>query len=94
MQKKKFGVACPGVLFLEIAQRPPEQGKLCVDILRPLCTKMHFMTHRSHWMQKHKFGVTCPGLLIMETAPNPPEQEKECIDVSRRWFTEKHYMTH
>jgi hypothetical protein len=27
MQKNRFGVLCPGVLFMEIAPSPPEHGK-------------------------------------------------------------------
>jgi hypothetical protein len=35
MQKHKFGVMCPGTLFVETAPGPPEHEKLCIDISRP-----------------------------------------------------------
>jgi hypothetical protein len=76
MQKHKFGVTCPGALFVESVPVPPEHEQLCVDVSRPGCTRMHYVTHRSHRMQKYKFGVTCPDMLFMKTAPGPPEHEK------------------
>jgi hypothetical protein len=35
MQKHKFVVTCPSVLFMETAPSPPEHEKDCVDVLRP-----------------------------------------------------------
>jgi hypothetical protein len=41
MQKHKFGVTYPSVVFVKFVLVPPEHEKLCVDILRsdaPECT--------------------------------------------------------
>jgi hypothetical protein len=76
MQKHKFSVICPGVLFMESTLVPPLHEKWCVDISRPVRTGMHYVTRRSHRMQKHKVGVMCPSSLFMEAAPGPPEHEK------------------
>jgi hypothetical protein len=82
MQKHKFGVACPGALFMEIALGPSEHEKYCVDVSRPGRTGMPYVNSRSHRMQKHKFGKTCPGALFMEFVLGPPEHEKYCVNVS------------
>jgi hypothetical protein len=37
--------------------------------------RMHYVTHRSHWVQKHKFGVTCPGAFFMESIPIAPSMK-------------------
>jgi hypothetical protein len=76
MQKHKFSVTFPGVLFMETAPGLPKHKKYRVYISLPGCTKMHYVTCRSHRMQKHKFYVTCLGAFFMETAPGPPEHEK------------------
>jgi hypothetical protein len=76
MQKHKFGVTCPGVLFIETALGLPQHEKWCIDVSCPVRTGMHYVTHKSHWMQKHKLSVTCPHVLFMETTPGPPDHEK------------------
>jgi hypothetical protein len=41
MQKYKFDVTCPNVLFMETAPVPTEHDKQCLDVLRhlaPECT--------------------------------------------------------
>jgi hypothetical protein len=69
MQKHKFSITCPSVLFVESVPVPPKQKKLCVDVSGPGRTGMHYVTCGTHWMQKHKFGVTCPIVLFVETGP-------------------------
>jgi hypothetical protein len=76
MQKYKFGVTCPGGLFMEIASDPPEHEKLSFDVSHPRRTEIYYVTHRCHRMQKHWFGVTCSSALFMEAVPDPPEHEK------------------
>jgi hypothetical protein len=73
MQKHKFCVMCPGTLFIGTAPVPPELEKSWVNISRPGCTEMHYVTHISYRMQKHKFVVTFPDALVMETALGPSE---------------------
>ncbi len=68
LQKHKFGVTCPGALFVESVLEPHEYEIYCVNISHPGRIRMHYMTRISHRMQKHKFGVTCPSALLMETA--------------------------
>jgi hypothetical protein len=76
MQKHKFSVMYPAVVFMEIAPDPPEHEKKCVKVSRHGRTGVHYVTDRSHHMEKHKFSVMCPSVLFMETAPGPPEHEK------------------
>jgi hypothetical protein len=76
MQKHKFGVTCPAVLFMETAPGPPEYEKYCIDVSRPGCTGMHYVTCRSYWMQKGKFSVTSPRVLCLESVRGSPEHEK------------------
>jgi hypothetical protein len=52
MQKHTFGVTGPISLFVESIPVPPEHEKQCINISHPGRTKMHYVTHRSHWMQK------------------------------------------
>jgi hypothetical protein len=59
IQKHKFDVTCPNVLFMEAAQVPSEHEKLYVNILRLSDTGMHYVTDRYHLIQKHKFKVGC-----------------------------------
>jgi hypothetical protein len=75
MKEHKFNVMCPGALFMETAQSPPEHEKWCVDVSQPGRTGMHYVTRRSHRMQKHRFIVTCPGVLFVETVPVPSEKK-------------------
>jgi hypothetical protein len=65
----------PNALFMETALGPPKHEKGCADVLRLGCTKMHYVTCRSHRMQKHKFGVTCPGALFVISVPVPLQHE-------------------
>jgi hypothetical protein len=74
--KHKFGVTCPGALFVKVVPVPDEHEKYRFDMSRAGCTGMHYVTHISHQMQKHKFDVTCPDALFMKTALVPPEHEK------------------
>jgi hypothetical protein len=74
MQKHKFGVTCPGVLFVESIPVPPKHEN-SVNVSRRGSIRMPYMAHRSHRMQKHKFGVTCPGVLFVESIPVPSEYE-------------------
>jgi hypothetical protein len=67
MQKHKFRVKCPGMLFMETASSPPEHENLCIDVLRHGPTGMHYVTRRSHRMQKHKFGIMCSDVVFTET---------------------------
>jgi hypothetical protein len=60
MQKQKFGVTCPDMIFVESVLVLPEPKKSCIDVSCSGCTEMHYVTRRSHPLQKHKFGVTCP----------------------------------
>jgi hypothetical protein len=71
MQKHNFGTTCPDALFVEKAPVLPENEKKCVDISRPGCTVMHYVTRRCHQIQKQKFGVTC-----VESITETPELEK------------------
>jgi hypothetical protein len=61
MQKQNYGITSPGALFVESEPVPPEHEKLCVDVSRHRCIRMHYVIHRSHQMQKHKFCVMCLG---------------------------------
>jgi hypothetical protein len=76
MQKHKFGVMCPGTLFVESVPVPPENEKWCINISHPKCTEMHNVTVRLYRTQKHTIGVTCPGTLFVESVPVPTEHEK------------------
>jgi hypothetical protein len=76
MQKHKFSVTCPEVLFVEFIPVPHEDEKLCVDVSRPESTRMHYVTHRTHRMQKQMFGVTCPSALYVESVPVLLENKK------------------
>jgi hypothetical protein len=76
MQNHKFGVTCPGTVFVETASVPPKHEKYYIDISHRGCAGLHYMTRRSNLMQKLKFGITCPPMVFMETAPSPPEHEK------------------
>jgi hypothetical protein len=44
MQKHKFIVTCPSVLFVEAELVPPEHEKQYVDVWHPTRTKMHYVT--------------------------------------------------
>jgi hypothetical protein len=73
MQKHKFGVTCPDVLFIKSIPVPPEHQKYCVDVSH---TGMHYMTHRSLRIKIHMFSVTCPGGLFVESVLVRPEHER------------------
>jgi hypothetical protein len=73
MQKHKFGVMCPGVLFAKSIPVPLEHEKYCIDISRPGRNRKHYLTYRSHQMQKHKFSVTCLSAIFLQIAPGPPK---------------------
>jgi hypothetical protein len=75
MQKYKFDVTWPDVLFMETALVPPEHDKQWVDVSRPRGTRMHYVTHRYHRIQKCKFSVTCPIALFLESILIPTEHE-------------------
>jgi hypothetical protein len=66
----------PSTLFMEITSGPPEHEKGCADVSHPGCTRMHYVTRRSHQMQKHKSGITCPDALFAISILVPPEHEK------------------
>jgi hypothetical protein len=76
MQKHKFRVMCPSVLFVESVPLPPKHEKWCVDVSRPRRTEIHYVTHRSQKLQKHNLGVTISIALFTETAHGPLEHEK------------------
>jgi hypothetical protein len=76
MQKQKFSVTYPDVLFVESVPDLPEHKKLYIDISRPRRAGMLYVTRRSHRTQNHKFNITCLGALFVEFVPIPPEQEK------------------
>jgi hypothetical protein len=76
MQKHKFGVTCPGAIFVESLPISPKHEKLCTDVSCPRCTEMHYVTHRYHQRQKHKFGVTSHDALFVESEPVPPQHDK------------------
>jgi hypothetical protein len=76
MQKHKFGVTCPGELFVLSTLVPPEHEKLFIDISRLECTRTHYVTSKLHQKQKHKFDVICLDVLFMESVIGPPEHEK------------------
>jgi hypothetical protein len=75
VQKHKFGVMCPGALFMETTSGPPKQEKYCVDVSRPGRTRIHYVICRSHQIQKHKFDVMCPDALFVESVPVPSEHK-------------------
>jgi hypothetical protein len=50
IKKNKFCVMCPSAHFVESLPVPPEQEKWCVDILCPVDTEKHYVTHRFHQM--------------------------------------------
>jgi hypothetical protein len=50
MRKHKFTVLCLDALFVESVPVPPELEKWCIDVWCPGCTKMYYMTHRTHRM--------------------------------------------
>jgi hypothetical protein len=52
MQKHKFGVMCPGALFVKSVSVQPEHEKECINVSWPGPTGMHYMTRISHRMQK------------------------------------------
>jgi hypothetical protein len=54
----------------------PKHEKFCIDVSRSGCTRMHYVTRRSHRMQKHKFSVTCPDALFIESVAVPLEHEE------------------
>jgi hypothetical protein len=66
---------CPCSLFVETALGPPEHEKLCIDVLCPKHTGMHYMTQRSHGIQKNKFDVMCPTMLFVESVPSHPNMK-------------------
>jgi hypothetical protein len=75
MQKHKFGLTCLIVFFVESGPVPScflsnsclshPSKKNNVSISHPECTRMHYVTRRSHRMQKHKFSVTCPYAFLL-----------------------------
>jgi hypothetical protein len=76
MQIHKFGITCPGAIFMETTPGPPDDEKYCVDVSCLGHTEMHSVTHRSHRIQRQKFDITCPGVLLVESVPVPYEHEK------------------
>jgi hypothetical protein len=48
MQKHKFGITCPDVLFVESVPVPLEQEKRCIDVSRPGRTGINYVTCRAH----------------------------------------------
>jgi hypothetical protein len=76
MRKHMFGVTCPDAHFVQSISFPPENEKLCIDVLCPGRNGMHYVTRRSHQMQKHKFSVMCPEALFVEFVLVPPEHKK------------------
>jgi hypothetical protein len=74
--RHKFGLTCPGALFVESLPVPHEHEKIVHRCFMPRMHRMHYVTRISQWMQKRKFDVTCPVVLFMETAPVPIEHEK------------------
>jgi hypothetical protein len=75
MQKQKFGVMCPGALFIETTPSPPEHEKYCVDVSCPDRAGINDVTCRSYQMQKHMFCVICPDTLFLETSPSHPSMK-------------------
>jgi hypothetical protein len=75
MQKLKFSVTCPGMLFMETTPGPPKHEKYCVDVLLPSHIEKHHMTPRSHRMEKHKFGITFPGALLSNAYRSHPSMK-------------------
>jgi hypothetical protein len=73
----KIEVRCnlPGVLFVEFILVPPEQENESDHISHLGCSRMQYVTHRSHVMQKRKFGLMCPTALLVETTSGPPKHE-------------------
>jgi hypothetical protein len=94
MQKHKFSVRCPSVIFIETTLGPPKHENSCVDISYPGCTEMHYVTRRSNRMQKHMFGVACPRRPFMETALGPTVHEKLCVDIWCPRRSGMHCVTH
>jgi hypothetical protein len=76
MQKHKFSITSPNVLFVESVPVPPEHEKYCIDVSCPGRNGIHYVNRRSHRMQKHKVGVMCPGALFVESILVPPEHKK------------------
>jgi hypothetical protein len=76
MQKHKFGITCPGTLFMETAPGPLKHEKECRIVSRPGHSRIHYMTCRFHWMQKHMFSVMSPGALFVLSVWVPPKLEK------------------
>jgi hypothetical protein len=76
MQKQKFGITCPDMLFTETVLTHTIMKHNASLFSGPGRTGMHYATSRSHQMQKHKFSVTYPSILFKETTPVPPEYEK------------------
>jgi hypothetical protein len=60
--KHKFGITCPGTLFVESG--PTQARKIVHPRFMPGCTGMHHVTCTSLRMQKHKFGITYLGVLL------------------------------
>jgi hypothetical protein len=76
MQKHKFSITCPAVLFVQSIPVPSEHRKYCADVSCLRRTRMHYVTGRSHQMQKYTFGVMCPDALFVESILVAPEYEK------------------
>jgi hypothetical protein len=75
IQKHKFGVMCPGRLFVESVPVPPEQKKIA---RRCFTSRMHRNALRVPQIPldaKHKFGVMCTVALFVKSVPVPPDYE-------------------
>jgi hypothetical protein len=70
MQKHKFDITCPDMLFMKTAPVPQTHKKWCIDVLHPGNSGMHYVTRRYHRMQKYKFDVRCPDMLFVESVPS------------------------
>jgi hypothetical protein len=75
MQKNRFGVMFPGVLFVESYWSHLSKKIVCQRFVSQT-HEMHYMTHRSHRMQKHTFCRMCPNALLVESVPVAPEHKK------------------
>jgi hypothetical protein len=58
MQKHKFGITSPELLFVKSVSVPPSMKNSTSTIRSPNPTGLHYVTRRSHWMQKQMFSVT------------------------------------
>jgi hypothetical protein len=76
MQKQKFSVTCPDVLFLKSVLVPPEQEKESVNVLSPDAPECTMLPADPSKCKKQKFGTTCPEALFVKSVLVPPELEK------------------